>query len=170
MPDPEGQGFDERFERSFATLFDVAMRPAMRILRSVDEAEDIAAEVLARVYVDRERLTDAPWLEAWTVRVATNLAIDRVRRRARRLPHVHANDDGELEVRLDLASAVARLPRRQRQAVSLRYFGDLSEQDVAALMDVSVGSVKRHVHRGLAQIRKDLGDAWLSGPDEALGW
>jgi RNA polymerase sigma factor (sigma-70 family) len=157
--------FDERFERAFDSLFRAAMRPATRILRSTAEAEDVAAEVLARVYVDWRRLADQPWVEAWTVRVSTNLAIDRVRCQARRpLPVVEVTKAGEWEVRMDLVSVVARLPRRQRQAVSLRYFGDLPEADVAAVMDVSVGSVKRHVHRGLEKIRAELGEGW------ALGW
>jgi RNA polymerase sigma factor (sigma-70 family) len=152
---------DERFEDAFARLFDVAMRPAMRILRGTEAAEDVAAETLARVYADWRRLAGVPWLEAWTTRVATNLAIDQIRKAKRPLPAVAEAASGQLEVRMDLAAAVARLPRRQREAVSLRYFADLSEQEVAAMMDVSVGSVKTHVHRGLASIRVALGDTWL---------
>jgi len=151
---------DDAFERQFEHLFGVAMRPASRILRSVEAAEDVAAEVLARAYADWKRLGGQPWLEAWITRVATNLSIDHVRKAKRRLPQVHVADTGQLELRMDLASAVARLPKRQREAVSLRYFGDLSEQEVAALMQVSVGSVKTHVHRGLASIRLELGDGW----------
>ena len=152
---------DAGFSDSFPRLFDVAMRPALRILGTVDDAEDVAAEVLARAYVDWPRLGTAEWVEAWLVRVSTNLAIDRVRRSKRRLPWVAENPSGDLEVRLDLASAVAGLPRRQREALSLRYFGGLSEAEVAALMGVSVGSVKQHLHRGLAKVRAQLGDTWL---------
>lgn len=154
---------DDDFERAFASLFSLAMGPALRILRTVPAAEDVAAEVLDRAYADWPRLRVAAWREAWTVRVTTNLAIDQVRRGRRRHPAVAVSDSGELEVRLDLASAVARLPRRQREAISLRYFGDLAEREVAALMDVSVGSVKQHIHRGLASIRLDLGEAWRTG-------
>lgn len=157
------------FDDRFPYLFDVAMRPALRILRGVPDAEDVAAEALARALAQWGRLQQAPWLDAWLVRVATNLAIDQVRRRARRPLKVAVAADGELEIRLDLASAVARLPRRQREAVSLRYFGDLPERDVAALMDVSVGSVKTHVHRGLVSLRQELGEAWRSGLSEAPG-
>lgn len=156
----EGVFGDDSFEQQFEVLFDAAMAPALRILRSVPAAEDVAAEVLARTYADWRRLAGESWLPAWVTRVSTNLAIDQVRRSKRRLPEVHRAPSGELEVRLDLAEAVARLPRRQREAVSLRYFADLSEQDVAALMDVSTGSVKKHVSRGLRSIRNDLGDAW----------
>jgi RNA polymerase sigma factor (sigma-70 family) len=151
---------DAEFERAFEQRFTVAMRPAMKILRSLPQAEDVAAETLARVYVDWRRLCGQPWLEAWTVRIATNLAIDQVRRSKRPLPNITVASTRELEARLDLASAVARLPRRRREATSLRYFADLSEHDVAALMNVSIGSVKKHVHRGLANIRIELGEAW----------
>jgi RNA polymerase sigma-70 factor (ECF subfamily) len=153
---------DEEFEGAFARLFDVAMRPALRILRDTAAAEDVAAETLARIYADWRRLREVDWVEPWAARIATNLAIDQVRRSKRALPAVATTSTGELEVRLDLAAAVARLPRRQREAVSLRYFADLPEQDVAALMDVSVGSVKTHVHRGLASIRVDLGEGWAT--------
>ena len=154
---------DDAFERAFPALFALAMGPALRILRSTPAAEDVAAEVLARAYADWSRLRGAAWRDAWTVRVSTNLAIDHVRRERRRAPAVRMSDSGELEVRLDLATAVARLPRRQREAISLRYFGDLPEREVAALMDVSVGTVKKHIHRGLASVRLDLGEAWRQG-------
>lgn len=97
---------DDDFERAFASLFSLAMGPALRILRSVPAAEDVAAEVLARVYADWPRLRVATWREAWTVRVATNLAIDQVRRAKRKHPAVALSDTGELEVRLDLATSV----------------------------------------------------------------
>jgi RNA polymerase sigma factor (sigma-70 family) len=151
---------DEGFERRFDALFRTAIRPAHRILRHPQAAEDVAAEVLARVYVDWSRLGAQPWLDAWITRVATNLAIDQVRRSKRRLPTVRVTAGGEVEVRLDLADAVARLPRRQREAIALRYFGDLAENDVAALLGISVGSVKTHIHRGMAALRNDLGDSW----------
>jgi DNA-directed RNA polymerase specialized sigma24 family protein len=44
------------------------------------------------------------------------------------------------------------LPRRQREAVVLRYFADLSEKDTAQVMGVSVGSVKAYTSRGLASL------------------
>lgn len=151
---------DDQFEQQFEVLFDAAMAPALRILRGVAAAEDVAAEALARTYADWSRLGGAPWLTAWVSRVSTNLAIDQIRRSKRRPPEIRRAANGDLELRLDLAEAVARLPRRQREAVSLRYFADLSERDVAALMDVSTGSVKKHLHRGLQAMRADLGDAF----------
>ena len=58
--------------------------------------------------------------------------------------------------RVGLIEAIARLPRRQREAISLRYLADLSEREVAAAMHTTVGSVKQHTYRALARLRVDL--------------
>lgn len=56
-----------------------------------------------------------------------------------------------------LLLALARLPRRQREVVVLRYGSDLSEAQVADLLGISAGAVKSHAHRGLAALRDVLG-------------
>ena len=61
--------------------------------------------------------------------------------------------DEHLHDRLELVRLLRELPRRQRDVVVLRYVADLSEADVAAALGCSVGSVKRHAHRGLAALR-----------------
>ncbi len=55
-----------------------------------------------------------------------------------------------------VAAALGTLPRRQREAVILRYYADLSEAETAAAMGVRQGSVKTHAHRGLAALRREL--------------
>jgi RNA polymerase sigma factor (sigma-70 family) len=55
-------------------------------------------------------------------------------------------------------AALRRLPERQREALALRYFLDLPEAEIAAAMGVSAGSVKTHVHRGLAALAQLLGE------------
>ena len=68
-------------------------------------------------------------------------------------------------LRLALADALRRLPKRQREAIALRYLSDLSEADTAAALGIAPGSVKVHVHRGLASLRDQLGHDTL----EAVG-
>ena len=57
-----------------------------------------------------------------------------------------------------MRDAIATLPRRQREAVVLRYYADLSEAMTAEAMGVSVGSVKAYTSRGLARIGELLGE------------
>lgn len=94
------------------------------------------------------------YVEPWITRVATNLALDGLRRRNRviRVP-TRRVEQPVVDQRLDLARAIARLPKRQREAVALRYVADLSEADVSQAMACSVGSVKQHASRGLAALR-----------------
>lgn len=55
-----------------------------------------------------------------------------------------------------LVAALGRLPRRQREVLTLRYYLDLSEAQIADTLSISAGSVKAHAHRGLAALRSDV--------------
>ena len=56
-----------------------------------------------------------------------------------------------------LAAAVQALSARQRQVVVCRYYLELTELETAAMLDIGLGSVKRHAHRGLARLQSRLG-------------
>ena len=153
MPERIPDGFDQAFEG----LYTLAYRVAFRILGDRGDAEDVAQEALARAAVRWSRLKDRP--EGWVTRVASNLAIDRYRRRKRPVPLLTGPVgivDPHLGERGDLVVALRRLPRRQREAVVLRYLADLSEVQVALEMGCSVGAVKSHGARGLTSLRRHL--------------
>jgi RNA polymerase sigma-70 factor (sigma-E family) len=59
---------------------------------------------------------------------------------------------------VQLLAALGRLPRRQREVLTLRYYLDLSEAQIADALSISAGSVKAHAHRGLAALRTDVED------------
>ena len=163
MPPPIPDGFDLAFD----SLYRLAHRVAYRILGDQGDAEDVAQEALARAMVRWSRLRERP--EGWVTRVASNLAIDRYRRRRRPGPPMTGPVglvDPYLGERGDLVVALRRLPRRQREAVVLRYLGDLSEAQVALEMGCSIGAVKSHGARGLASLRRELsGSAGMDGND-----
>jgi len=154
------------FELAFEGLYRLGYRVAFRILGDRSEAEDVAQEALARAFLRWSSLHEQP--EGWVCRVATNLSIDRYRRRRRRL-RTPAGPIGVLDDRLgertDLVDALRSLPRRQREVVVLRYLADLSEVDVAATVGCSVGTVKTHASRGLAALRRQLGTNQKDGDD-----
>jgi RNA polymerase sigma factor (sigma-70 family) len=160
-------GFDEAFDALFRKAFVVARR----ILTADAAAEDVAAETLTRAYVHWRKIGTQPWREGWVARVATNLALDAARKGNRisaEQPGEASSDDDDVAIRLALAEALARLPRRQREAVALRHLAGLSEQQVADALQVSAGSVKTHLHRGLAALRGRLADPDLFEPAGAV--
>lgn len=127
-------------------------------------AADSAQEALARAWRDWDRISVAgsdPG--AWTRTVALNLCRDRGRRvrvaRAHR-PDAPAPRLDDLPD-VDLRRALTGLAVRQREAVVLRYWVDLDLAGVAAVMGVSVGSVKQHLARAHRHLAHQLGDAVL---------
>ncbi len=149
----------ETFEAAFPKLFEQARRLAGRLLGDDQAAEDTAAEAMARAWLRWGRLQEASYRDAWVMRVAGNLCLDSLRRRRARAAVASAPDQTEQQVlHLALAAALAKLPRRQREAVVLRYLADLPERDVAAALGISPGTVGAHVHRGLSALRQRLGD------------
>lgn len=127
-------------------------------------AEDLLQTALARVWPHWERV-GAERPEAYVWRVMVNLQASWWRRRWRgevpsaALPEAAAVDvAGTVDERLALVAALRRLPWRRRQAVVLRYYHDLSEQQVAALMGCSVGTVKSQCAKGLATLRAALAE------------
>lgn len=146
------------FEEVFADLYRVAYRVGFRILGNREDAKDVAQDALARAYVQWGKIASHPNPAGWIGRVSGNLALDTWRKRRRapaRMvdPGPESTDGGE---RVDLQRALAQLPRRQREVVVLRYIADLPEQVVAQTLGCSVGAVKQHASRGLANLRGGL--------------
>ncbi len=127
-------------------------------------AEDVASETFARALLRWDRL-DQGRLPGWVLRVTANQAIDLMRKKGRQLEPTVISLEDSTTLRLAMAEALSKLPRRQREAIALRFLSDLSEADTAAALGVSTGSIKTHVHRGLATLRDELGDENL----EAVG-
>jgi len=149
---------DEGFADAFPRLFARAYHVALPIVGVAGEAEDVAAEALARTLRSWRRVRDMDAPDAWVGRVAANLAIDVLRRRrwVYEAPADQAAGADDADTRVTLRALVQTLPGRQRQVVALRYLADLSEAEVAGLLGIAPGSVKGHASRGLARLRQRL--------------
>ena len=148
------------FRETFQTLFPAAFRLAYSILGSIPGAEDAAAEALARALASWQRVWRLPYRDAWVMRVTANVAIDMLRRTPPHVPPPTPEDDlaDAAALRVTLAAALARLPKRQREVVALRYLGGLSEAEVAERLHLSATTVKVHARRGAAALRRRLDD------------
>lgn len=139
---------------------------------NADVAHELAQEALLRVCKEwgRVRKMDSP--QAWTYRVGTNLAHSYFRRRAverRALRRLATRGDVEptapppVDPDDELARALARLPHRQRTAVLLRYYLDLSVRDAAEVMDCPESTVKTLTRRALRDLGSVAGVATQKG-------
>ncbi len=147
----------EGFEAEFPHLLVLALRVTTRLLRERADAEDAAAEALARTARHWARIGELDHRDAWVQRVAANVAIDQLRRRRRApRPAVEAVVDpaDPLVGRLEVAGLLRGLPARQREVLVLRYVLDLPIDEVAAAMDISPNSVKTHTTRAVQALRR----------------
>jgi RNA polymerase sigma factor (sigma-70 family) len=145
---------DEAFSAAFSALYPLAVRLAARMVGDQAEAEDIAAEALARAYARWPKVSQLSYRDAWVMKVTGNLAIDTLRRRGHQPPPALTDEfEDAAALRTALAVALVGLPRRQRQAIVLRYLGGYTEVEVSSALGISRNSVKRHVQRGLAALR-----------------
>lgn len=129
-------------------------------------AQDLLQEALTKTYVAWPRLRDPGKAEAYTRKAITTTAISWYRRKSWRgerptevLPEAtHDGHAGRIEQQDWLWTALLRLPPRQRAAIVLRFYEDLTEAQTAEVLGCAVGTVKSQVHAGLSKLRDHLGE------------
>jgi RNA polymerase sigma-70 factor (sigma-E family) len=126
-------------------------------------AEDLVQEALVKTYVGWHRLRDPNNAEAYTRRAITTTAIGWWRRKSWRAERPY-DDVPDQPVSADDATArvwlwreLQKLPPRQRAALVLRYYEDLTEPQTAEILGCSVGTVKSQVSDALKKLRTRLG-------------
>jgi RNA polymerase sigma factor (sigma-70 family) len=128
-------------------------RLAFLITGSDEVADELVQEAFARLH-ERWRTVLNP--AAYVSRTVTNLSRSEVRRRRRErdsLPRPVVVGNPEID---ETWAAVCRLPDRQRAVLILRYYADLPESEIAAVLDCRLGTVKSAHHRALERLRKEL--------------
>lgn len=153
-----GKGFDSLYQKHYQRL----VRLAMAVLaEDTATAEDLAQEAFARLLTARSVSDPGAYLSATVVNLARSkirrAAIGRRKRRAG-AEHAPPADSGaeRIGLRSQVLAALAQLPARQREAVALRYYQGLTDQQVAEAMGISPGSVKTHLHRAVSALAHDL--------------
>jgi RNA polymerase sigma-70 factor (sigma-E family) len=143
-----------------------ALRLAYVLTGDRELAEDLAQEAFVRVARRLTGLRNADAVRWYLRRTVVNLANSHLRRRRVERAHMPvlvgsaaAPDAGTADVVTTQAvrDAVARLPARQRAVVVLRYYQDLTDQQIAGVLNCPVGSVKSALHRATAILRQQLG-------------
>jgi RNA polymerase sigma-70 factor (ECF subfamily) len=164
----DAAAFDGLFRRWAAPL----LRYLERMVRDAAIAEELVQEVFLRVHRVRDRYAPEARFSTWLYRIATNLALNELRRPRRRDPHrgihevhgralaaegpaaddvVHARRLGEAALR-----ELEELPERQRAALWLSAVEGLAYSEVAVALDVSEKAVKALVHRARSALVERL--------------
>lgn len=152
----------------------LATRTAAALLRSPEEASDIAQDAAVDVLRSLHKLRDPEAFDAWVHRITARHALRRLKRhksaRAREieiplalLPDAHqpanpesGDRDTVLAARHALVAALVKLPPKQRVALVLRYVHDLPDAEIAAALGCRTGTVYALLSRGRKALRNDV--------------
>ena len=158
------------FHQHVFPIRDKLYRFALRITGSVHEAEDIVQEVLERIWKTPEEQTKTVqnW-EAWCMTITRNRSLDKTRSMAkRRTASLEGEaermadyaDPGRLTETRDLTTRIQQLmqalPAKQRMVMHLRDIEELSYDEIAEVLDISLDQVKVNLHRARKSIRKQM--------------
>jgi RNA polymerase sigma factor (sigma-70 family) len=141
----------------------------LKMIRDADDAEDLTMEAFAKAFKNLERFKKDYTFSTWLFRIATNNAIDFIRKKKLKtmsLNHTLSDDSGNA-VTIDIEDDdnnpqdvfirtqriemvrifVDKLPAKYRKLVQLRYFDELSYEEIAVELDKPLGTVKAQLHR-----------------------
>ena len=172
---------DDEFVAYYAARADHLRNTAYLLCGDWHLAEDLMQIAVTKLYRAWHRIERHDTVDQYARRVLLRAFLDERRRPWRRefsttphnpaLDHVTA-DTPSTDERMVLRSALQRIPKRRRAVLVLRFFADLSVEQVADILGCSTGTVKSQTAHGLANLREVLGDALddLKQPAQGGQW
>jgi RNA polymerase sigma-70 factor, ECF subfamily len=171
------RGNQEAFAELMELYKDKVFHIAFRMLGNSHEAQDVAQEAFLRAYTNIHSYDESRKFSTWIFRIATNLAIDRLRKKK---PDFHLEDKVggtenldhysrfaseeelpedqvvKLEMQAWIQQEIMQLPPKYRSAIILKYLEDLSLKEISEVLNLPVATVKTRIHRGREALRKRL--------------
>lgn len=150
---------------------------AFRMLGNRQEAEDIIQETFIRVYKNLHKYDQTQKFSTWIYRIATNLCIDRLRKRKASYSLDAEMSDGDgldgydriesqeitpekqlliTETQTQIRDAIDKLPEKYKSVVVLRYLHDMSLQEISDILHMPITTIKTRIHRGREFLRRKL--------------
>ena len=144
-------------------------RLALRITLSSQEAEDVVQDVIIKLWKSSDRLGEIDNLEAYTLRMTRNLALDRQRMKINQSESLDATTDDTATAQPDVYTNIERqeriesirtmmnsLPEKQRIAMQLRDFEGKSYKEIADIMEITEDQVKVNIFRARQTVKSKL--------------
>ena len=166
-------------QRAFTSLVEAYKRPvynlAYRMLGNADDAEDAAQETFLRVYQRFGTYDPSRKFSSWILSIASHYCIDRLRRRRYTLlsldeilpwkwfPHHQVDPEEEAEKREqrdEIQSLMQELPLHYRLVLVLRYWYEMSYEEIAEITGATVSAVKSRLHRARLMMGNQLEPQW----------
>jgi RNA polymerase sigma-70 factor (sigma-E family) len=182
LQDHAAAGLELDADQAVAELYSLHYRPLTRLatllVRDAATAEEVVQDAFIAMHAAWLRLGDADNALAYLRQAVVNRSRSVLRHWSvtgknlqQALPDIPGADHGEPDLldRPAARAALRGLPERQREAIVLRFYADLSEDQIAAAMCISRGAVKSHTARGLSALRAAVDQAGGRMTEDTIG-
>jgi RNA polymerase sigma-70 factor (ECF subfamily) len=163
VPGPRILGSRESFEEFYASEYPAVVGLAYALSGNRWVAEDLAQEAFLAAHRSWHRIATYERPGAWVRRVVANLSVSIFRRRLAEAKALASLALGQSSALADLSAedvefwrAVRQLPRRQAQVVALHYLEDRPVGEIADVLGIATGTVKKHLHDGRRTLARRL--------------
>ena len=163
--EPRAWSADLAVTELYSVQYKALVRLAAMLVRDISTAEEVVQDAFIAMHDGWHRLKDTEKALAYLRQAVVNRSRSVLRHRVvveknapKPAPDMPSAEHGAMALleRSAVIAALSQLPERQREAIVLRYYADLSEADIAAAMEISRGAVKSHTARAMAALKAVL--------------
>jgi RNA polymerase sigma-70 factor, ECF subfamily len=141
---------------------------AFELTRNHTDAEDVSQTVFIKIHRSMDTFREGGSLNAWLYRITYNAAIDHIRKRSfyptPKAPELASGSPADPEreaerslLQAKIEAALGLISERERAVFLLRHDHDLSLKEIAAALDLTIGTVKSYLFRSIKKLQKELG-------------
>ena len=133
-------------------------RMAYSYVHSESDAQDIVQEAAYKAIYHAKKLKDPDFADTWICRIVTNEAMNYIKKNKKTYVELEEVDVGREEVYedVDLRAAIDRLSPKDKTIIVLRFFEDMSLEQIAEICDENVNTIKSRLYRTLKKLKIDL--------------
>ncbi|MTI47508.1 sigma-70 family RNA polymerase sigma factor [Sporosalibacterium faouarense] len=155
------KGDDEAFYSIIHDNKEQLYRIAFSYLKNKEDSLEAIQEMTFRAYKNISKLKKPKYFKTWIIRILINYCVDEQKRQRKTLTLNRSSEgitDSDRVEKLTVESAVDKLKPKYKDVIVLKYFEDLTISEIADIMKCPEGTIKTRLSRGLASLRKYLGE------------
>lgn len=158
------RGDEKAFIEIIDDIKDKLYITAYSYLKNEQDALDIVQETVYKAYISIDKLKKPKYFNTWITRILINISINTINKNKKIIYLEEQNNLEEreniidLDQQLDINNALEKLEEKHKNVIHLKYFEDLTLNEISNKLDIPVGTAKTYLSRGLKRLRSIVGE------------
>lgn len=154
------KGDDDAFMKLINKCKEQLYRTAYAYVKDEEMALDIVQETVYKAYISINKLKESKYFNTWIIRIAINISID-MHKKKKKLVYIEekellnkvGGETEEIDDRLYLLEAIETIDNKYKDVIILKYFDDLTLNEISRVLDIPIGTAKTYLNKGLVSLR-----------------